>query len=381
MLLKSFLLLFILNSFPSYANSVSLLSVYDNVVDLTSKHFYDQTFRGLDWHKMTIEYRQRLSDSSSERQLKDTINDLLKNLKASHTEFITEDDQEYHGLRSVFSLKIEGDQLYQCGGWYQNIDGKWFVKNVFNSTPLDQAGIVSGDEIISVNGKPFAEVKSCDTDLLIDLSYRHHQFGPEILVKIRPEKKSVQQLLLESTSLSNRIQMVGSKRVGYFHLWSGTHDRFLESIQAAAKEMAEATDVLILDLRDGYGGAWTPYIQSFFDKDLESGEKIPQIYSKPIYVLINDGVRSGKEYLAFLFKKEKRAKLIGSNTAGHFLGGSLFDIVNGKYALYLAVENDPTGVLEGRGVAPDIQIDQLLPYSGGKDVQLEATLELIRKAY
>ena len=230
-----------------------------------------------------------------------------------------------------------------------------------------------------MNGKPLAEVNSFNTSAAVEIRYLHEQNGPELIAKVTPEKKSVQEYLLTSANSSKQIFQVGDKRVGYFHLWSGTHDRFLESIVNATTEMASTTDLMILDLRNGYGGAWTPYILPFFDHDPDTGEAVKQIYSKPLYVLINEGVRSGKEYLAYLLKKEKRATLVGTNTAGYFLGGNIFQIVDGTSALYLATHGDPTGELEGRGVAPDIEVKSSLPYSQGRDFQLEAVLALIQK--
>lgn len=361
----------------SFAQTMTATQIYDKAVDITSKNFYDQTFRGLNWLQLAQQYRQRISDQSSLAELKIVLNDLLKNLNASHTEFITADEQEYHGLQSIFSRRIDGDQIFQCGGWYKNIGQKWFVQNVLANSPMAKSGIISGDEIIAVDGKPFAEIQSCNTSLPVEFKHRRSLNTAEQKVTITPAFESAQELLLNATTASEAIWNIGGKKVGYFHLWSGTDDLFLHSLQGAVSRMANTTDVMILDLRDGFGGAWTPYIQQFFDFDLETGAPIVQVYSKPVYVLINGGVRSGKEYLAFEFKEKKRALLIGTNTAGHFLGGRLFDLDSGSSSLYLAVAGDPTGVLEGRGVAPDIFVDNLIQYSEGADRQLEKALELI----
>ncbi len=98
-------------------------------------------------------------------------------------------------------------------------------------------------------------------------------------------------------------------------------------------------DGLILDIRGGYGGAWTEHLQpffvdnaGFFEAEILDGEdKLqilpadehhnPQAYTGPMAVLINEGVRSGKEAMAYQFKKSRRATLIGSKTAGYFFCG------------------------------------------------------------
>jgi carboxyl-terminal processing protease len=377
---KIVLLLILCGGLQLNAESLSPFQIYDLTSAITTKNFYDPTFRGLPWPQMVAQYRRKVSERSTPSETASVIQNLLKNLKASHTEFVMADQQEYHGLQSIFSGDIEGDSYLQAGGWYQNIEGQWFVRSLFVDSPLAKAGVMVGDEILSVDGKPLAEVNSFLKYSPVEIHFLHEPNGLEQVATLTPEKKSVQEYLLASTMASKKILSVAGKRVGYFHLWSGTHDRFLGSILSTTQEMADATDVLILDLRDGYGGAWTHYVQPFFDHDLETGEPTAQIYKKPVYVLINDGVRSGKEYLAFLMKREKRAVLVGTNTAGHFLGGNIFQIENGVSALYLAIHGDPTGQLEGRGVAPDIEVPSALPYSQGKDAQLETVLALIQKS-
>ncbi|MGZ3775844.1 MAG: S41 family peptidase [Pseudobdellovibrionaceae bacterium] len=373
-------LLFLIDVTAGFAQSKTATQIYDEVVNITSENFYDQTFRGLDWPQLAAAYRQRVSDQSTLGELRVVLNNLLWNLKASHTEFITTDDQEYHGLQSIFSGKIDGDQFFQCGGWYKQVGKKWFIQNIFAHTPMAQSGLLVGDEIVSVNGKPFAEIQSCNTKLPVVFKYRRGINSPELSVSITPFLESVQELLLHATTTSEMVWSIGRKKVGYFHLWSGTHEQFLQSMKAAVNRMSGTTDVIILDLRDGFGGAWTPYIQQFFNFDLDTGAPVQQVYSKPVYVLINDGTRSGKEYLAYIFKEKRRAILIGTNTAGHFLGGRLFNLTGSPSALYLAVAGDPTGVLEGRGVSPDILVNMPLTYRRGIDTQLEKALELIRES-
>ena len=44
-------------------------------------------------------------------------------------------------------------------------------------------------------------------------------------------------------------------------------------------------------------------------------------FSKPVIVLINKGSRSGKELLAYYFKRTGQAILLGEHTAGHVAAG------------------------------------------------------------
>lgn len=80
-------------------------------------------------------------------------------------------------------------------------------------------------------------------------------------------------------------------------------------------------------------------------------------YTKPVVALINGGVRSGKELVAFSLKRSGRAKLVGERTAGAVSAGKLFPI-DSRTALYLAVAHvDVDGVtLEGKGIDPDVEV-------------------------
>ncbi|MGQ9424367.1 S41 family peptidase [Gilvimarinus sp. F26214L] len=105
-------------------------------------------------------------------------------------------------------------------------------------------------------------------------------------------------------------------------------------------------------------------------------------YSGPLVVLINGGVRSGKEALAYQFKKTARATLVGTTTAGAFVGGlGGFANEDRGLILYLAVFGMflDDREIEGKGISPDIEVAP--DHGHHDDPQLErAILEVIRVA-
>jgi carboxyl-terminal processing protease len=147
--------------------------------------------------------------------------------------------------------------------------------------------------------------------------------------------------------------------------------------------MDHDTDGVIIDIRDGFGGSPSAeYIHPFLKGGLET---ITQEYitrnrtglstvsdNRPVIVLINHGSRSGKELLAYYFKKTKRGLLIGERTAGYVCGGSYKRISEESMLLYGAVMVVVDGKrLEGVGVEPDIEVPFDIRFAAGKDVQLE----------
>jgi len=144
---------------------------------------------------------------------------------------------------------------------------------------------------------------------------------------------------------------------------------------------------LILDLRAGWGGAMPRYLEVFnstvprmvmTSREGESHEQ-RQAWNprtNPVVMLIDGGSRSGKEILAYGFKKSKVGTLVGERTAGAVLAGTLRPLADGS-VLYVAVADVHVDGdrLEGVGVEPDIAVARDLPYATGKDPQIRAALE------
>jgi carboxyl-terminal processing protease len=98
-------------------------------------------------------------------------------------------------------------------------------------------------------------------------------------------------------------------------------------------------------------------------------------------MLIDEGSRSGKEVLAYAFKKHHVGILVGHKTAGMVLAGMCRPLADGS-VLYLAVQNVLVDgeSLEGIGVEPDVTVERNLPYSQGRDEQLEAAVQALLSA-
>jgi carboxyl-terminal processing protease len=195
-------------------------------------------------------------------------------------------------------------------------------------------------------------------------------------VRVRAISESTQLAFLRASIASEREIPVGTKRVGYFHLWAGTHSRFLDALNAALANFARShVDAVIVDLRGGFGGAGLEYLEN-----LKADKPLGRV---PKYVLIDDGVRSGKEWVAASVRQQKIGTLVGSTTAGAFLGGRANRPFDGKYFLYVAWGAFvPEGIppIEGIGVPPDVAVPACRVFCGGRDPQLEKALDLISQS-
>ena len=144
-------------------------------------------------------------------------------------------------------------------------------------------------------------------------------------------------------------------------------------------------DGLVLDLRDGWGGASLNYLNLFRPAVLHvqtlprknETQNITGVWGKPVSLLTNRGTTSGKELFALGFKKLKLGQIVGETTAGAVVAGGFFLLKNGD-VLYLAVTDIKVDGkrLEGVGVEPDIKVGRPIRNAGPTDPQLERAIEL-----
>lgn len=323
--------------------------------------------------------------------LADALNPFLKSLGVSHTRFFDVRHQGYYMLRSLFATRdLDSPKLHVMGVQMDSTQpGR--VRAVLDGLPAAEAGMQVGDIIVSVNGEPYGSLLQWQGGDPVMLLVESDGGAREFTVQPTPMGKH--QALLQATRNSQRTYTCDEQTVSYMHLWSGTNDAFLATLkQAVAKAMKQGVSGFILDLRDGYGGAWWPYLDPFFadrndyfvatafgpDGESDPMRAEPQDnadhFRGDVAVLINGGTRSGKESLAWQFKRSGRARLFGTTTEGAFTAGrGIFADRDAPYMLYLSVAEyqlDGTKI-EGGGVAPDVVIER----PGAEDLPLRAALK------
>ncbi|MGA9012246.1 MAG: S41 family peptidase [Acetobacteraceae bacterium] len=95
---------------------------------------------------------------------------------------------------------------------------------------------------------------------------------------------------------------------------------------------------------------------------------------------VNGGTRSGKEVLAYGFKKYHLGELIGMPTARSVLAATAFLMGNGDLLLVAVEDVLVEGQrLEGIGVTPTIEVPFDLLYAAGRDPQLERAEQVLSR--
>jgi len=391
---------------PGYA-----IDIAGKVDSLVSKDFFDQNVRTTTWSDAYKEVQNKLAQRKAAltmAELSTILNRALQSLKTSHCQFVSQNDESFYFLHSLFAT-INPAFRHGQNSWAHPIactglatGGCGYaaeqVRYVLDGSPAAKAGLVIGDYIKQVDGRPY-------TGYLNFLGKEGRQLTLEIerassgkkQLTITPVKKDLYQLYVDATRASKEKIKVAGRTIGYIHLWAGG-SASAEAVSDILTTDLKDVDGLVYDLRDGYGGASLNDLDLFYRpaaaypdclSKKDGKTNIDRMYfDKPMVVLINSGSRSGKELLAFSLKNAGRALLVGENTAGAVVAGRLYPL-DGKCALYLAVADISLQVkkakssvqerLEGQGVAPDLVVLNKTKDDSGYGLQLKSAIEALEK--
>jgi carboxyl-terminal processing protease len=385
----------------STAKEAQYVKTLNQVWNEVNSNFFDPKFNGIDWNAKRDEYTNRVKSSQSIEEASAVINQMLSELNTSHTRFYSKLEPAYYQLLGIFSDRGFSKQIKKVfpdgkidypgiGIFTKDLNKKTFITAILDNSPAAKAGLKVGDEILAVDGKPYQPIESFVNTQDVKLSIQRTPDSKNVeQITVIPKKLDPNTLFLDAMKDSIKIIERQGKKIGYVHIWSYAGDQYQELLvnEIAYGKLKDA-EALILDLRDGWGGADPNYLNIFT-------EKVPVLtrigrdgikrdldfqWRKPVVMLVNNGSRSGKEILAYGFKKYKLGTLIGTKTAGAVVGGSPFLLEDGNL-LYLAVIDVLVDGerLEGKGVIPDIEVPFTLEYAQGKDPQLEKSVEVLLK--
>lgn len=208
------------------------------------------------------------------------------------------------------------------------------VQNVVKNGPAERAGILAGDKIISVDGKPFVG-KIVTTEEAM-----HRLKGPkDSKVKIgilrygssKPKYFTVTRADIPQKSVTATYMI--DDNTGYIKIKNFGETTYPELLVALARLSQEGFSNLIIDLRDNGGGYMQSAVQmanEFLPKNklivYTEGRKSPRqdyrsdgngSYQKiPLVVLINEFSASASEIFAGAMQDNDRATIIGRRSYG-----------------------------------------------------------------
>jgi carboxyl-terminal processing protease len=369
---------------------------------VSAKYVENAELERIRWPSLVVAAKRRLLQANTPADRDQVFEGLLRNLTLSHTEYLSRTNPDYWELASTFEELFE-EAPEQCdrrnlpswpvewsdvGGLWRTFQGHWFLIGVFDNGPAKAGGLLSGDEILLADGKPFNPVVAFagKVDRTVALTVRRSRGAGPIVVNVTPRRSRPKVAFREALRASARIIERSRARIGYFRIWSWAGSEMQEDVLSAIDGLRKkGMSALVVDIRDGWGGAAPDYLD-IFNRNVpvvESRSRDGEVYRLddkvrvPAVILVNSGSRSGKETVAYGAKKFHLAKLVGERTAGAFSAGSPFCLPNGNM-LYVASSSvliDGES-LEGRGVTPDVIVPFDPRYAAGIDPQLEAAIRL-----
>ena len=308
----------------------------------------------------------------------DLINAAMKGMLSSldpHSQFMNPDDfrdmqddtrSRFNGLGIEVSMK----------------NGLPTVIAAMEDTPAAKAGILSGDQILRING-----ISTERMDLQDAINVLRGPAGAKLtLTLLRPSTKEIKEYALQRAEI--KIQSVkgarlldpeftGPFKIGYIRLVQFNEPTADELSKALDELQKQGMQALVLDLRNNPGGLLNSAVDvcaQFLPPNTKvvstqgrvasqqhdystSGAK-KERPSFPMVVLINEGSASGAEIVAGALKDLHRAVLVGETTFGKGSVQNVMQLPDGSAVRFTTAKyyTPSKQVIQGNGVTPNIRV-------------------------
>jgi carboxyl-terminal processing protease len=256
------------------------------------------------------------------------------------------------------------------------------VVTAMEDTPAAKAGILSGDQILRINGMSTERM-----DLQDAINVLRGPAGAKVgLTLLRPSTKEIKEYTLQRVEIKiqsvkgERLlppELTGPFRIGYIRLIQfnePTADELSKAIDDLQKQGMQA---LILDLRNNPGGLLNSAVDvcgQFLPpntKVVSTQGRVPSqqhdystsTVSKPrpnfpMVLLVNEGSASGAEIVAGALKDLHRAILVGETTFGKGSVQNVLQLPDGSAVRFTTAKyyTPSRQVIQGNGVTPNIRV-------------------------
>ena len=348
--------------------------LFDAVYEKLTDSYYDEAFRETKLPGLASRYRDKAYAANTLAEARAITQAFLSNVPASHLGLLSET-----GYQRLVA-ELYGRRHWTYGFELIQLDGKYYAHNVLEGGPANLAGLKRGDRVSLINGHLPEDADEVDarTDDAAHPDPPVHGLhaSRESRLRLEIERRPGEFLGLavaaghysafEAAKASREVIEVEGHRIAHIHFWY-IHISGLQRLlkQSLSREFADC-DALVLDLR-GRGGNGAV---------LDGLVEILKRWDRPVVALINGHSRSAKEVLAYELKQSGTALLVGERTAGAVIPASFAKVGHETRLMYPGFQlGEHTERLEGTGVAPDVTVEEVGPYSAGRDPILRRGLE------
>lgn len=342
-------------------------AVLDEAWQIVNREYVDTTFNRNNWN----EVRQQLlgKNYSSREQAYTSLRDALGKLEDPYTRFM--DPKQFESLTNQTSGELSGV------GLRLEINEKTKVLTVvepIENSPATKAGLLSGDQLLAIDGKPTFGMTIEEASNLIrgnvgtDVRLRIiRTSGKELNLKITRAR-------IELPTVRYSLNQDGNRRIGYIRLSEFSSHASEQMRRAILDLKQQRAQGFVLDLRGNPGGLLQASIEisrmwidsgaivKTVDRNGKAEEELldqTALTDLPLAVLVDGNSASSSEILTGALKDNKRATIVGTQTFGKALVQSVHQLSDGSgLAVTIAHYYTPNGTdISQKGITPDIVTD------------------------
>ena len=364
------------------------VELYDNVWRLINSKYVDQTNNEQDWRKWRHKYDNVIKTDADAYV---AIETMVASLNDPYTKFL--DPKEFNEETTSIKGSLKGIGI-QIGVQ----DGKLTVIAPIEDTPAEKAGLLAGDEILSIDGK---STKGITVDKAAEQIRGEEGTSVTLVVKRKdqePKSYTITRAEIEIKSISQKVpeSVKMPKDIVYIRLSSFISRNASKEFSDILAKNPDAKAVIV-DLRSNPGGLLSNaiYISDMFlnggaivstvDRDgYKETQKAARgvLTTKPLVVLIDKGSASASEIFSGAIKDNKRGVIVGTQSFGKGLVQEINKLPNNS-GINITIQKylTPNGTdIHKKGITPDIVVELSEEDVKNKnDVQLKKAIEVAQQ--
>src|ERR1043165_6290793 len=256
------------------------------------------------------------------------------------------------------------------------------VITAMEDTPAAKAGILSGDQILRING-----ISTERMDLQDAINVLRGPAGVKVaLTLLRPSTNEIKEYSLQRAEIKVQsvkgtrlldTELTGPFKIGYIRLIQFNEPTADELSKALDDLQKQGMQALILDLRNNPGGLLNSAVDvcaqflppntkvvstqgraASQQRDYATSAVTKERPNFPMVLLINEGSASGAEIVAGALKDLHRAVLVGETTFGKGSVQNVMQLPDGSAVRFTTAKyyTPSKQVIQGNGVTPNILV-------------------------
>jgi tricorn protease len=359
---------------------------------------FDDRMRGLDWAAVRAQYEPLLARVTDRAELDDLLAQMIAPLGILHSQV----------RGSELPVDAEAAAPAMLGAALEQTAEGLRIARIYRTdaelpaerSPLAQPGVDArdGDRLVAVNGRAVRHAGELAAAL-------HHQAGQQVLLTLERDSREIRSVVVPVDAPRNatlrysdwvqgrmaEVESAGEGRIGYLHLRAmGPNDiaSFVRDFYANVDR-----EGLVIDVRRNRGGNIDSWIIAALLRRTWAFWQPPgqapywnmqQSFRGHLVVLTDALTYSDGETFAAGVKALGLGPVVGTRTSGAGIWladrNRLSDGGFARIAEFGQFGADGRWLIEGSGVSPDVEVDNLPRESyAGRDRQLETALAMLKE--